>query len=193
MTRRSLTGLLLLCALCGPTACVRSQSTQLREDMNEAKTERDPKRLLELAMAFRAVGDLTRAEQYLNAAREQGADDREVFPRLLEICVADQRYRSAVEYIEEHLKRHPTNYRLRLVLGGFYLALGDAVRAKQEYTRVVEAEPELATAHYSLAVLLRDEFSDSVGADQHFREYLRLVPQGDHSEEARASLMTRIQ
>lgn len=193
MTMQGLSQLTLVCALLAPSACVRSPSTQLREEMNEARAAQDPKRMLEYALSFKAVGDLTRAEQYLNAALELGADEREVFPVLLEVCVMDNRYRSAVAYTEEHLKRHPTNIRLRLVLASFYSALGEAARAKQEFMRVVAAEPRLATAHYSLAVLLRDEFSDAVGADLHFREYLRLSPQGGHSEEATDSLLTRVQ
>jgi hypothetical protein len=46
-------------------------------------------------------------------------------------------------------------------------------------------------AHYALAVLSRDE-NDPVGADKHFREYLRLAPNGPHAEEAQASLLESV-
>ena len=41
----------------------------------------------------------------------------------------------------------------------------------------------------TLAVILRDELHDAVGADRHFREYLRITPTGSHAEEAKGSLL----
>ena len=38
-------------------------------------------------------------------------------------------------------------------------------------------------------MLLRDEFHDRAGADKHFREYLRVAPDGAHAEEAKGSLL----
>src|SRR5688572_5913169 len=101
-------------------ACVKSPSAQLRQDMKAAESERTPERLLQHGLSFKSVGDLTRAEQYLTAALEAGADERKVFPILLEICVQDRRYRSAVAYSEDFLKKHPNDHRLRFVLATFY-------------------------------------------------------------------------
>ena len=54
------------------------------------------------------------------------------------------------------------------------------------------ARPDDAKAHYALAILARDSENDVVGADRHFREYLRIEPNGAHAEEARASLLRRM-
>jgi hypothetical protein len=54
---------------------------------------------------------------------------------------------------------------------------------------VLSAKPEHADAHYSLAVLLRDDLGNHLAADAHFRDYLRLAPRGSHAEEANQSLL----
>jgi TolA-binding protein len=38
-------------------------------------------------------------------------------------------------------------------------------------------------------VVLRDSSADLAAADAHFRDYLRLAPNGTHAEEARQSLL----
>ena len=63
--------------------------------------------LLDRGKAFAAVGDTTRAEEYLTAALDQGADARQVMPLLLEVCVRTGRYRSAIQHGEDHLRKHP--------------------------------------------------------------------------------------
>ncbi len=54
------------------------------------------------------------------------------------------------------------------------------------------AEPLYAQAHYLLAVVARDTDNDVVEADRHFREYLRIEPNGSHAEEAKSSLLKRL-
>jgi hypothetical protein len=49
-----------------------------------------------------------------------------------------------------------------------------------------------AEAHYLLGVVSRDADNDVVAADRHFREYLRLEPNGSHVEEAKSSLLRRV-
>lgn len=144
---------------------------------------------LERARSFAAGGDLTRAEQYLNLALEVGADEREVVPLLLDVCVRDHRYRAGIQYAEHHLREHPRDAALRFVLGSLLLATGDLPRAREELERVVRMRPNYAEAHYTLAVLLRDELGNHLQADRHFREYLRLEPHGQHSEQAADSLL----
>src|SRR4051812_25200846 len=173
---------LLLCvslALGGP-ACASRGAVQMQADMAQQRSDREPQRLIELARSFRAAGDLTRSEQYLNAAIESGADERRVFPLLIQVCAEDGRYRSAASYAEDALKKYPAQPRLRYLLGTLYAALGDVARAKQTLEQVVVREPKMANAHYTLAVLLRDGFGDVAAADTHFRAYLKLDPTGRH-------------
>lgn len=159
--------------------------------MATMRDEQSIEKLVDRGRAFAAVGDSTRAEEYLAAALQRGARPERVMPVLLSVCVRDGRYRSAIFYAENHLRAHPSDVATRFVLGTLYAAIGEAPRAKEHLTRVVEATPNEARAHYALAVLMRDQ-QDPIGADRHFREYLRLAPEGAHAEEARASLLTRI-
>jgi predicted Zn-dependent protease len=135
------------------------------------------------------AADYTRAEQYLNLATKHGGDPAQVMPLLIDVCVRDQRYRAALQYAEEHLRRHPRAYRLRYIEATLLRALGDISKSRQELQRVLDASPDYADAHYSMAVLLRDQLGSYTEADRHFREYLRLAPRGQHAEEAGESLL----
>jgi Tfp pilus assembly protein PilF len=181
---------LVACALaaCGPTTAV----AQAEADLATIRTEHSAAKLVERGKAFAAVGDLTRAEEYLVAALDQGADPKQALPTLLDVCVGGGRYRSAVQHAENHLRRHPHDQATRLVLGTLYAALGEGRDAKTALEQVVEARPDDAQAHYVLAVVARDTDGDVVQADRHFREYLRIEPNGAHAEEARASLLKRM-
>jgi Flp pilus assembly protein TadD len=114
-------------------------------------------------------------------------------PLLLEVCIKEQRYRLAAQYARDYLVSHPNDVRVRLVLASLYAATEDSKLAKAEFERVLEARPRDAQAHYALAVLLRDAEQDPVGADAHFREYLRLDPKGPHAEEAKSSVLHHVQ
>ncbi|MBS2014649.1 MAG: tetratricopeptide repeat protein [Deltaproteobacteria bacterium] len=148
-------------------------------------------RLVERGRAFAAVGDYTRAEEYLAAALDQGADARKVLPQLLEICVQTGKFRSAIQHGENHLRKHPDDVRTRFVVATLYAALNENKAAKKQLQTVVEVRPNEARAHYVLGVLARED-EDAVSADRHFREYLRIEPNGDHAEEARASLLKKV-
>jgi Flp pilus assembly protein TadD len=75
------------------------------------------------------------------------------------------------------------------LVGTLYAAIGKPEEAREHLERVVEKRPKHAEAHYALAVVLRDGENDLVGADRHFREYLKLQPDGPHADEARDSLL----
>ena len=145
--------------------------------------------LLQNARAFAAQQDYTRAEQYLNLAAQSGSPDSEVTPLLVDVCVQDQRYRAALQYAQDYLRRHPRAYRLRFVEATLLSAMGEVARAREELEKVLSASPHHADAHYSLAVLLRDDLGNHLEADEHFRSYLKLQPRGAHAEEAGQSLL----
>lgn len=144
---------------------------------------------MQRAQSAYARSDYTRAEQYLNLAKESGRSETEITPLLIDVCVKDQRYRAALQYAQEYLRRHPRAYRLRFVEATLLGALGEVAHAKEELEKVLNAEPHHADAHYSLAVLLRDDLGNHLEADAHFRDYLRLAPRGVHAEEAGQSLL----
>jgi tetratricopeptide (TPR) repeat protein len=169
-------------------ACGRSGSTPAPHDA-AAERNQSLEELEQRGEAFAALGDLTRAEQYLSAALNQGADVRRVLPALVHVCIEAGRYRAAGEYLRAHMLEDPDNSRLHLLYGLLEASVGDRTVALREYDAALRAHPDDPDAHYALAILLRDAVGDAAGADAHFREYLRLVPKGKHAPEARASLL----
>ena len=178
----------LLLALC-LLGCAHDENPPRIPREGHTEAERQVSLLMQRARGFAEAADYTRAEQYLNLASQRGGDPKEVMPLLIDVCVRDQRYRAALQYAEEHLRQHPRAYRLRYIEATLLRALGDVAKARQELQRVLDASPDYADAHYSMALLLRDELGSYVEADRHFREYLRLQPSGQHAEEAGESLL----
>jgi tetratricopeptide (TPR) repeat protein len=184
---------LIACAATATVACAppRKESKVARE-IKIVQAENAPDRLFDKARAFHAIGDLTRAEQYYAAAMQQGYSEDEILPLLLRVCVDSSRYQVAIDYAEPILRKRPKDHRLRLVIASLYSAIGHPNKARDHYETAVSDAPNDPTARYALAVLLRDEFHDRVAADQQFREYLRIMPDGPHAEEARDSLLKEV-
>ena len=180
-------------AACLSVGCVKQPGAEMKDRVQTVRRESAPDRLVAHARSFAAIGDYTRAEQYLNAARDGGADEREIIRLLLEVCVRDHRYRDAIQHGEAFLREHPEDQRTRLVLAALESAVGYENQAETELERVLRAQPKNAEAHYALAVLFRDGLGDAGRADEHFRAYLALRPAGSHAEEARGSLLTVIE
>lgn len=183
-----------LSRLCVPllvlSGCAASPSERARAAMSDAEKERAPKLLIERADVLLRVGDYSRAEQYYRLALEEGAAPETLLPHLLEACVRDGRYRDAIQHAEEYLKQRPNSHRVRFVLASLELAIGDDAAARKDLARVVRALPTHADAHFALALLLRGPNAEA--ADFHFREYLRLNPEGPHAAEARDSLLVSV-
>lgn len=177
--------------------CAPSPAEKAAADIRSMNTEVNAKTLVERGKAFAAIGDQTRAEEYLAASLDAGADPRDVLPLLFDVCIKTGRYRSAVQHGENHLRKHPHDLRTRVMVGTLYAAINESKLAKRELEKVVDDEETTeagtaklrAEAHYLLGVVARDSDNDVVAADRHFREYLRVEPKGPHSEEARSSLL----
>jgi predicted Zn-dependent protease len=181
--------LALLAAL--GAGCSAPAGAKVKTEIQTMSREQTPDKLLERGKAFASIGDLTRAEQYLAAALQQGGDPKLVVPMLLKVCVEARRYRAAIDYGENHLKKHPQDTALRVLLANLYAAVDEPQRAAEQFQLVLHQSPDLADVHYALAVLLRDR-DNLVQADHHFREYLRLSPTGPHADEARGSLLKSV-
>jgi len=182
-------GLIAIALASACAGCADSPGERIVSNVNAIRRDQKPNRLIEIGKAFASVGDLTRAEQYLAAAIENGGDERIVLPLLLRVCVLDGRFQMAIQYAENHLKHSPNDIATRFVVGSLYSAIGNADAARASYNQVLDVEPDNADAHFALAVLLRETGGDPVLADHHFRDYLRLKPRGPHVEEAQASLL----
>lgn len=182
----------LLAAIALATGCAGAPEQRLQADVHAFQKEQAPAKLAARGRAFAALGDTTRAREYFDAALEAGGDDRELTPLLLGVCVRDGRYRLAIDYAERYVRKHPRDLRMRFVLGTLKAGVGEPLAAESELSKVIEASPDNPDAHYALAVLLRDQRNDPLGADRHFRAYLKLEPEGEHSEEAKSSLLQAV-
>jgi|SoiMethySBSTD1v2_1073268.scaffolds.fasta_scaffold06467_14 tetratricopeptide (TPR) repeat protein len=174
------------------SGCANTRAAHLRADVRTFQREQSAEKLTARGRAFAQLGDTTRAREYFDAALEAGGDERELVPLLLSVCVRDGRFRLAVDYARRFVVEHPDDGRMRFVLGTLYAALGEAATAKEQLVLALEANPKNADAQYALAVLLRDQHSDPVQADVHFRAYLRLLPNGEHAAEAQGSLIEKV-
>ena len=176
-------------ALCfiAAVACGAPESDRVK-NARAIENEQTPENLFITGQNFAAVGDTTRAEQYLSSAIDHGADPHKVLPLLLEVCIRDGRFEMAIEYARPYLVKHPNDATVRYLLATLYSAVGDRTHARAEVETVVEERPNDAEPHFLLGTILRDD-SDLVGADKQFREYLRIAPHGAHSDEARGALL----
>jgi tetratricopeptide (TPR) repeat protein len=147
--------------------------------------------LLAVAEVAERSGDDLRAQQYLLAALKTGtasAAPERVLPRLLQLYIRDGQYRLATETLRDHLRRHPQQHGLRLLLADLYAATQLSAAAVTEYERVLSAAPASPRAHFALGSLLHDVGGEPARADLHLRAYLAYAPEGVHAEEARALL-----
>jgi tetratricopeptide (TPR) repeat protein len=172
------------------SACATTEQAR-RKEQEQLKKETNPKELLAKGEAAARAGDMTRAEQYLVAALKAGGNERVVIQRLLVVCAADQRYPVALEYADNYLRRHPEDTEVRFASASMYAAIDERERAERELGRVLTDRPAWADAHFALATVLREKGSP-LEADRHYREYLRLSPQGAYAESARGYLLKSV-
>lgn len=185
MTRKTLAILLVLAT----SACAANPGDRVARDVSIVRTERSADKLVARGMAFASVGDLTRAEQYLAAALDAGADANQVLPKLLRVCVNAGHHRAGISYAMPVLEAHPEDVHLRFLVAELRAATGDTSGAEEDLEKVVAEKPDDPTFHYAFARLLKNPVGDPVGADREFRAYLRVAPDGVHASEARASLL----
>ena len=183
--------LVILAALATP-ACASKPSERVARDVATVRTERTPDKLVARGVAFASVGDLTRAEQYLAAALDAGADPNVVLPKLLRVCVTSGNHRAAINYATPLLQRHPEDANLRFVVAELRAVTGDGAGARADLEQVVARAPDEPAPHFAFARLLKDQLGDTVGADREFRAYLRVAPAGEHADESRASLLLAV-
>lgn len=179
-------GLMIVCAT--PMGCA-SRASDVESQADAVKEEQTPDKLLARGRAFARVGDLTRAEQYLSAALDAGASVEEALPMLLRVCIAEQRFRAAITYAEPYLKKQPDDTPLRFVVASLYATIGETVIAREHLEKVAQSQPDNAEVHFAMGMLALEADGDMVTADGHFREYLRLEPDGSHAAEARSHLL----
>lgn len=153
------------------------------ETIPDALGKVSPEELFEEGVWHASRGDSLRAEQYFGAARDRGYPPQRVVAWLMVVCVAANRYRAALDHASIHLRRHPSNWWLRLVVASIHDALGDFEAARVELEQVVSADPARALPHYRLGLLYQERFGDLARAARHLERYRQLDPHGAHSSE----------
>jgi len=178
--------LLVIALLCIP-GCVRGAGRNAKQaDSMPAEA------LYREGLQLQQAGDPTRAEQYLVSALRAGHDRAVVVKALMITCIAAGRLRSALSYAEPYLADHPNQLSLRMLVASLHLALENAARAQHELDFVLRAAETTPEAHYMMALLMLKQGSPPAAAEQHFRRYLELAPNGRHADEARAARETAL-
>ncbi|MET0389021.1 MAG: tetratricopeptide repeat protein [Polyangiales bacterium] len=181
--------LALTCLLVAAVGCAHGRPVP---DSAAPDAELGADQLLEVAVLAERIGDGLRAQQYLLSARERGADDNKTLPWLLRLYVADGQYRAAIDTARASLEQHPDQLPLRMLLASLYEATALDIDAIDQYERVLSRAPSEPRAHYALASLLHRHQQERLRADQHFRAYLALEPDGPHAERARSLLLKEL-
>ncbi len=177
------------CLLLLSLGCGCHQTAVRRQDAEEvALSGLSSDELFEIALFQARRGDFLRAEQYLSAARQEGHSEFEVVYWLVRVCVSAGRFHSALAHASEHLRAHPSNWRLRLVVASIHEALGDLWSAQLQLESIVDAEPNRPLPRYRLAMLYRRLHAVSERAVPHLKAYLALEPDGPHAAEVRMVL-----
>ncbi len=179
--------LLLSCLLGLPTACGGAAPT--RAQAPEASAEgvaQERNRLFELGRRAADRGDSVRAEQYLSLALERGYPEARILPRLLQVCIAGSRLRSALDHAEPYLREHPDEDALRLLVASIRIGLAQPEQARAELDILLRRNPRFEEALFLRAVLLAPSDAEAARAD--LRAYLDVAPKGTHAAEVRSRL-----
>jgi tetratricopeptide (TPR) repeat protein len=172
--------------------CLPTHAASLEYRVETSRRESDPERLLARGQAFARAGDYSRSAQYLRAALQQHGNADVILPLLVSVELADQSYRAAAQHLEERLRTHPTDTRARFVLAALMAGLDRPKDAERELLDVLRRAPRHAEATFALGVVYRDGMGDYQRADDCFRRYLALEPEGRHGEEAKSSTLTEV-
>lgn len=124
-----------------------------------------------------------RAEQYLAASLREGHDWREALPPLLRVCLTGSRLRAGLNYASPYLRSHPNEVWLRYLVATVYLGLGQPLRAREHLHAIRGKAPYEGRSEYLLGHTEWEGFGNAPAAASHFREYLRLEPQGANARE----------
>jgi tetratricopeptide (TPR) repeat protein len=172
----------VLLSACGATA----KGPQSVTPNQEALAVQNRQELVSRGREAMRRGDSIRAEHYFALALEQGYESAELLPELLAVCLSSSRLRSALNYAEPYLRKHPKDANLRYLVATVHLGLNQTHAAKQELYAVLRHDPSSADAHFLLGIL---EFETTPArAKQHLVEFLKLRPEGDKANEARELL-----
>ena len=175
----------------GRTALAKRNYRRAVDQLTKA-LELDPKATkihYSLAMAYRGLGDTTRAEAHL--AQRGDVDTRPADPLMREIDVLLQsaeaynirggaeldagHWQAAASDFRKGLELDPNDPSLRHRLGTALYQMGDVSGAREQFERVLRTSPDYTQSRYSLGVLL-SEAGRYPEAIEHFASALQREP-----------------
>jgi len=183
MSLRSLLGIVLL--FLELSGCGQSAVKQGNAPGADGASD-DAARLFEQGQWAAKRGDTVRAEQYLAMALERGFDERRMLPLMLQVCLSGSRLRSALNYSEHYLRKHPSDQSLRYLVATIHTSLGQREEARVDLRLLLYRDPTYEQAHYLLGIL--ESGVNQAQASVHLRKYLEVAPHGEHAEEVHSRI-----
>lgn len=138
-------------------------------------TDTDRSTIVQLVQQAIAEGKSTAT---LNLGRSANWDTlAQIYRNIL--AFADGADQFAIQSYNQAIALDPTNPNLRIALGGTYYALNRFSEAVEVFKLAVLTKPDLANAHYNLAIAYREN-KDYGNAINEMQNVLKLVPEGSN-------------
>ncbi len=158
----------------GLVACVpaepRSRDQQILDALKRGSTDQamelakrgysehpnDPEAVIRLAGIYEKAGEILRAEQYYEVARNLGAANKRVGPPLIRLAAKNGRYQIAVDRAHALLVEYPEQYETRLLLAQLDVLLDDPTGAERELRILIGLQPRRPDAYLALGRLYKE-------------------------------------
>lgn len=131
-------------------------------------------------------GEIREDIQHLRERFEEAPDSR-LFAPLADAYRKDGDIDTAIELCEKGLERYPSYASAHVILGKCFYDKGATERARSEFLRVVELDPENMVALKFLGDILGAE-GDREGAAQYYRRLIAIDPTNEDVEKALSEL-----
>jgi len=130
---------------------------------------------LQLGRLYGELGQPAQGEPLLKEAAEQRPTVPEVWVKLGDVLMAQQKYLSALDSYSEGLRLRPSDASCICYQANALAKLGRIDQAMAAYRRAIQLQPDLAAAHFELAGLLANA-NQLTAAEREYAEAIRLNP-----------------
>jgi Flp pilus assembly protein TadD len=140
---------------------------------------------LELGTAYVDAREFDKAETALKKATEIDKKKPNAYFALGRLYELQKKYPEAEKTLQEGLKLDEKSWQGHFNLGHVYWDMGNWAKAGPHVGRALQLKPDLAEGHLLAGnILLKARQPENALTE--FNEYLRLAPQGEYAEQARA-------
>jgi len=128
-----------------------------------------------LGEAYSDVGDLQKAEKWLEEAHRRAPQYRPILEQLVKVLFSQKKYGEAANLLKDSVETRPLDSALFADLGNAYARSGNLDAAEAALGRSLEVNPETAQA-YNLLGLIAVQRGNEAQARKEFEEGLRIEP-----------------